>query len=167
MTHADIDRELADWPDELREAEWQRRIEAVLFASSSPVSREALERVVGQGVAVEGVIDGLRIALAARPYEIAETPEGWLIRTKSEYANVIKAAANLTERALPFNEMEMAVLAAIACNQPIDRAGLREIFGREISRDLLNRLRFRELIANGPRAPRPGAHIHYNRRVFD
>lgn len=154
---ARFDRELANWPEDVRVAEWQRRIEAVLFASATPVARDALLRVIGQGASLEVLMEGLRRELASRPYEIAETPEGWLLRTKSDYAEAIKAAANLPERTLPFSEMEMAVLAAVACNQPIDRAGLKEIFGREVSRDLLNRLRFRDLITNGPRAPRPGA----------
>ena len=49
------------------------------------------------------------------------------------------------------------MLCAIAYHQPIDRAGLKDIFGKEVSRDLLARLRFKELIASGPRSPRPGA----------
>jgi segregation and condensation protein B len=31
------------------------------------------------------------------------------------------------------------------------------MFGKEISRDLLNRLRFKGLIGNGPKSPRRGA----------
>ena len=42
-----LDRELADLPPELRWHEWMRRIEAVLFASATPVAREDLARVVG------------------------------------------------------------------------------------------------------------------------
>jgi len=53
--------------------------------------------------------------------------------------------------------MEMAVLCAVAYHQPIDRAGLADIFGKEVSRDLLARLRYKDLIVSGPRSPRPGA----------
>lgn len=42
-----FDRELEDLPQELRWREWMGRIEAVLFASASPVGREDLARVVG------------------------------------------------------------------------------------------------------------------------
>ena len=41
--------------------------------------------------------------------------------------------------------------------RPVDRAGLADIFGKEVSRDLLSRLRYKNLIASGPRPPRPGA----------
>lgn len=39
----------------------------------------------------------------------------------------------------------MGVLCAIAYHQPIDRAGLADIFGKEINRDLLGRLRYKNL----------------------
>jgi len=42
-----FDRELDDLPRELRWREWMGRIEAVLFASASPVGREDLARLVG------------------------------------------------------------------------------------------------------------------------
>ncbi|MDZ7573452.1 MAG: SMC-Scp complex subunit ScpB, partial [Pseudotabrizicola sp.] len=46
---------------------------------------------------------------------------------------------------------------AIAFHQPISRDGLKEIFGKEISRDLIGRLADRDLIGTGPREPRRGA----------
>jgi hypothetical protein len=42
-----FDAELAELPQELRWREWMGRVEAVIFASPTPVSREALARVVG------------------------------------------------------------------------------------------------------------------------
>ena len=60
----ELDRELAVLPPELRWREWMRRIEAVLFASSAPVAREDLARVVGQGASVDLLI-GLAMLFAA------------------------------------------------------------------------------------------------------
>ena len=80
-----------------------------------------------------------------------------MFRTKTQFSDAIKAAADLGEQTLSFTEMEMGVLCATAYHQPIDRAGLKDIFGKEVSRDLLARLRDRDLIASGPRSPRPGA----------
>ncbi|WP_342747983.1 SMC-Scp complex subunit ScpB [Celeribacter persicus] len=76
--------------------------------------------------------------------------------TRAQFADAIKAAANLGEQSLAFTEIEMGVLCAIAYHQPIDRAGLAVIFGKEVSRDLLARLRYKDLITSGPRSPRPG-----------
>ena len=157
--HADteLDRELEDLPADLRWREWMRRIEAVLFASASPVPRADLARVVGQGASVEKLIEDIQAELVGRPYELALVPGGWMFRTKTQFADAIKAAADLGDQSLAFTEMEMGVLCAIAYHQPIDRAGLKDIFGKDVSRDLLARLRFKELIASGPRAPRAGA----------
>jgi segregation and condensation protein B len=154
---ADIDRELEDLPHELRWREWMRRIEAVLFASASPVPREDLARVVGQGVSVDLLIEDLIADVADRPYEVAVVAGAWMLRTRATYAAVIRAAADVGGQDLDLREFDVAVLAAVAYNQPITRDGLKDIFGKEISRDLIGRLHTQDLIATGPRSPRRGA----------
>ena len=153
----ELDRELPDLPPELRWREWMRRIEAVLFASASPVRRGDLARVVGQGASVELLIEDLVVELADRPYEIACVADAWMFRTRAAYAPAIRAAADVGEQHLDLNEFDVAVLAAVAYHQPITRDGLKDIFGKEISRDLIGRLHTRGLIGTGPRAPRRGA----------
>nr|WP_315901071.1 SMC-Scp complex subunit ScpB [Leisingera daeponensis] len=69
----------------------------------------------------------------------------------------IRAAADAGGQGLDLSEFDVAVLAAIAYHQPVTRDGLKEIFGKEISRDLTGRLHARGLIATGPRSPRRGA----------
>ncbi|MFD1156702.1 SMC-Scp complex subunit ScpB [Roseovarius aestuarii] len=157
--HQDIvfDRELLDLPQDLRWREWMRRIEAVLFASASPVPTGDLAKVIGQGASVDLLIEDLAVELSERPYEIARVTEGWMLRTRAVYAPAIRAAADLGDQELDLREFDVAVLAAIAYHQPITREGLKDIFGKEISRDLIGRLHARDLIATGPRAPRRGA----------
>lgn len=152
-----LDRELSDLPPDLRWREWMRRIEAVLFASAAPVTREDLARVVGQGVSIDLLIADLAADLAARPYEVARIGGAWTLRTRAAYAPAIRAAADVAGQGLDLSEFDLAVLAAIAFHQPIGREGLKEIFGKEISRDLIGRLSERTLIATGPREPRRGA----------
>jgi segregation and condensation protein B len=153
----DLDRELADLPPELRWREWMRRVEVVLFASASPVSRDALGRVVGQAASVDLLVEDLSADLTERPYEIACVADAWMLRSRTAYAPVIRAAATVSDQALDLNEFDVAVLAAIAYHQPVTRDGLKDIFGKEISRDLIGRLHARKLIATGPRSPRRGA----------
>jgi segregation and condensation protein B len=134
-----------------------RRIEAVLFASGTPVARDDLARVVGQGASVDLLIEDLAVDLEGRPYEVAQVGAGWMLRTRSAYASAIRAAADVGAQALNLSEFDLAVLAAIAFHQPISREGLKDIFGKEISRDLIGRLSERGLIGTGPREPRRGA----------
>jgi len=156
-----LDRGLEDLPQDVRWRTWMGRIEAVLFASATPVSREALQKVVGQGVSVDLLIDDLRNELAGRAFEIASVADAWMMRTKVQFAEAIRAAADPGDQGMEFTEYEMAVLATIAYHQPISRAGLKEVFGKDINRDLIGRLYAKDLIATGPRSPKRGAPYTY------
>ncbi|KZX97697.1 MULTISPECIES: SMC-Scp complex subunit ScpB [unclassified Sulfitobacter] len=153
----ELDRELSDLPPELRWREWMRRIEAVLFASASPVPREDLARIVGQGTSVDLLVEDLAADLEGRAFEIAMVAGGWMFRTRPAYAPAIRAAADVGDQLLDLNEFDVAILAAIAYHQPITRDALKDVFGKEISRDLIGRLHAYGLIGTGPRAPRRGA----------
>jgi len=137
------------------------RIEAVLFASATPVSREALQNVVGQGASVDLLIEDLRADLAGRAFEISSVADAWMMRTRSQFAEAIRAAADLGDQGMEFTPYEMAVLATIAYHQPISRAQLKEVFGKDINRDLIGRLYAKDLIATGPRSPKRGAPYTY------
>ena len=93
------------------------RVEAVLFASASPVSREDLARVVGQGASVEMLIEDIQAELTGRPYELAQVAGGWMFRTRPQFADAIKTTADLGDQSLAFTEMEMGVLCK-RCTDP-------------------------------------------------
>lgn len=134
-----------------------RRVEAVLFASASPVPRDDLARVVGERVSVDLVIADLAAELEGRAFDVVKVSDGWMFRTRPAYAPVIKAAADVGDQLMDLNAFDVAVLAAIAYHQPITRDGLKDIFGKDISRDLIGRLHTHNLIGTGPRSPRRGA----------
>ena len=154
---AEFDRDLSGLPPEQRWREWMRRIEAVLFASATPVARDDLARVVGQGASVDLLIEDLVMDLEGRPYQVARVGAGWILTTRAVYGPVIRAAADVGGQDLTLSEFDLAVLAAIALHQPISREGLKEIFGKDISREVIGRLAERALIGTGPREPRRGA----------
>ncbi len=156
-----LDRELADRPAELRWREWMGRVEAVIFASSAPVSREMLARVVGEGCSVELIIDDIRNELRARPYELINVAGGWQLRTRKNFADAIRTATGPGEPGSMLSHSEMLVLMCIAYFQPITRGELGKFFGKEISRDVIGHLRALAFIGSGPRAPQPGAPYTY------
>lgn len=161
MAEGAFDRELKDLPQAQRWRTWMARIEAVLFASRAPVGRDSLALVVGQGASVELLIEDLAADLAERPYDVTRVGDAWTLRSRPRYADVIRAAADIGAQRVDLNEFEVAVLAAIAYHQPLSRDGLKDIFGKNISRDLIARLQAQELIATGPRSPRAGAPYTY------
>jgi segregation and condensation protein B len=160
--HAEpLDLDLADLPPEARWREWMGRVEAVIFASPEPVGRAALARVVGRDCNLDLIIDDIRAELRDRPYELVAVAGGWQHRTKTRFAETIRAATGLGETTCPLSQSENLVLMCIAYYQPITRGELATFFGREVSRDLIGHLRSLGFIASGPRSPTPGAPYTY------
>ncbi|WLS00711.1 SMC-Scp complex subunit ScpB [Shinella sumterensis] len=157
-----LDRELADLPPEMRWREWMLRVEAVIFASAEPVSRETLARVVGRDCSIDLLIDDLLEELRSRPYEIVAVAGGWQHRTHSRFAaSILASQAPTRGGAAALSDFEAMILMAIAYFQPITRSDLSKIFGKEISRDTIATLRNANFLASGPRSPTPGAPYTY------
>lgn len=157
-----LDRELEHLPPELRWREWMLRVEAVVFASSEPVSRETLGRVVGRNCSIDLLIDDLREELRTRPYDIVAVAGGWQHRTRPPYAEAIRASAAPTRSAAAsLSEFEATVLMTVAYLQPVTRGELSNMFGKDVSRDTIGALRGAGFITSGPRSPTPGAPYTY------
>lgn len=140
---------------------WMGRIEAAVFSSATPLSTQELGRLVGEGVSVDLVIADIQAELTERPYALVPVADGWMMRTRAQFAQAIRVVADVGAQVLDLSEFEMTVLAAIAYHQPLTRAGLKDIFGKDISRDLVGRLGAQGLITTGPRSPRAGAPYTY------
>ncbi|NTH68664.1 SMC-Scp complex subunit ScpB [Agrobacterium rhizogenes] len=157
-----FDRELEDLPSGLRWREWMLRVEAVIFASAEPVSRETLARVVGRDCSIDLLIDDLIAELGDRPYELVSVAGGWQHRTRPRFAETIRASSAPTRGgAAEFSEFEAMVLMAVGYFQPVTRSELSKIFGKEVSRDTIAALRGAGFLASGPRSPSPGAPYTY------
>jgi segregation and condensation protein B len=153
----DFDRALSDLPQPLRWREYMMRVEAVIFAASQPVSRETLSALIGSDCNLDLIIADIRDELRSRPYELVDVAGGFQHRTRRAYGEVIRASGTVATPAVDLAALEKLVLTAVAYFQPVTRAGLGDILGRNISRDVIAALRGADLIATGPRSPQPGA----------
>ena len=161
-TPLSFDAELKQLPPELRWREWMGRVEAVIFASSEPVGRDVLAKVVGRECNLDLIIDDIRAELTGRPYELVSVAGGWQHRTRKNFAEAIQVAIGLGgDDPKPLSQSEQLVLLCIGYFQPITRGELGQFFGREISRDTIGHLRRLGFIAAGPRSPQPGAPYTY------
>jgi segregation and condensation protein B len=157
----EFDVEFDDLPPQARWREWMGRVEAVIFASPKPVSRETLARVVGSGCNLELLIEDIRDELRGRPYELVAVAGGFQHRTRRAFGDVIRASGVAGQSGAPLSQHEVMVLTVIGYFQPVTRGELSEFLGREISRDTIAGLRDDGLIAAGPRSPQPGAPYTY------
>ncbi len=157
----DFDRELADMPPELRWRDWKARIEAVLFAAAKPVTRDVLARVIGRDCALELLLDDLMEDLRGRPIQLVRAGESFALHTRPAFGPAVRVAFDIPADAKELTKLEAGVLMAIAMFQPVTRGDISEMFGREISRDLIVALREEGLIAAGPRSPKVGEPYAY------
>ena len=108
-----------------------RVIEAVIFASSEPVSTHNLEKHLPEGVGIDEVL-----SLVAGRYgddsgiELRKVGTAWAFRTKPEIASLMMVE-KVTERTLSRAALE--TLAIIAYHQPVTRAEIEKIRGVSIS----------------------------------
>src|SRR5271163_4094122 len=156
----ELDLDLEDLPAPARWREWMGRVEAVIFASSEPVVRESLARVVGKACNLDLIIDDIRNELSGRPYELVSVAGAWSFRTKLGFGDAIRTAIGGPQKT-ELSRSNALVLMAIAYFQPITRGELSQFLGREVSRDVIASVRGEGLIAAGPRSPSPGAPYAY------
>lgn len=154
-----FDPELENLPPEVRWREWMGRVEALIFASPEPVPREKLAELVGPNCKLDDLIADIQGELRARPYELVFVAGGWQHRTRPRYADAVRGAGRAGMPAL--NRSENLIVTAIAYLQPVTRLELSRLVGKEVSRDLIGRLKRLGLVAAGPRVPAPGAPLTY------
>lgn len=137
-----FDAELSDLPLAARRREWMLRVEAVIFASASPVPREALVRLVGESCKFDDLIADLKEELRARPYDLVFVAGGYALRTKTRFAPAIKIAhPSRAGEGADLTRTENFALTAIAYLQPVTRGEISRLAGREIGRDVIAALK--------------------------
>lgn len=156
-----FDRDLPDLPPDARWREWMNRVEAVIFAASAPVGADVLGSLVGRDCDIERLIEDIRRELRTRPYDLVHVAGGFQHRTRPAYADAIRLATGGADKMLGLSQTQAVVLMTIAYSQPVTRAELSSIIGREVSRDLIAQLRHVDFITSGPRSPLPGAPYTY------
>lgn len=119
-----------------------RRSGAIL-AARDPVPRAALARLVGASCNLDALIEDIAAELRSRPYVFVFVAGGWQMRTRSHYAEAIRAANDGATRAAGAPELtptELLTLSAIANLQPATRAEVSRMAGKEVIQGVEKRL---------------------------
>ncbi len=61
------------------------RVEALIFATAEPVTRETLAVLVGRDCSIDLLIDDIRDELRDRPYDLVSVAGGWQHRTRPRF----------------------------------------------------------------------------------
>ncbi|AQS41409.1 MAG: Chromosome segregation and condensation protein ScpB [Candidatus Tokpelaia hoelldobleri] len=114
-----------------------RMAEALVFASSEPVSVKALEERLPEGANIAAVVQELAAHYGARGVQLVKLGEAYAFRTAPDLAFL---CAREEESKRKLSRAAQEVLAIIAYHQPVTRAELEEIRGVEPARGTLDLL---------------------------
>ncbi len=115
----------------------QRLLEAILFASSEPLTVDALAARMPEGSDIPGLLQEIRDIYANRGVNLTPVEGRWCFRTAPDLSSKFHIEQKV-ERKLTRAAVE--TMAIIAYHQPVTRAEIEEIRGVAISKGTLDNL---------------------------
>lgn len=139
-------------------AEQERMVEAILFASSEPVTVAELTARMPHGCDAAEALAYLRRRYEGRGVALLRVGDAWAFRTAPDLGYLMQKES-IESRKLSRAAVE--TLAIIAYHQPVTRAEIEEIRGVAVSRGTVDQLLELEWIRFGRRRMTPGRPVTF------
>ncbi len=139
-------------------AEQERMVEAILFASATPVSLQEMAARMPHGCDPGAAVAALARRYEGRGVRVQRVGEAWAMRTAPDLG-FLMAREVVEERKLSRAAIE--TLAIIAYHQPVTRTEIEEIRGVSVSRGTVDQLLELEWIRLGRRRMSPGRPVTF------
>ncbi len=146
----------------MEERELKSTVEAILFASGTPVETEKISQALFvPAEKVCAVCDGLKAEYERdnRGFRIVRLRDSYQMCTVDKYAEPIRMVMDL-KRNTPLSQAAMEALAVIAYNQPVTKAFVEQVRGVDCS-GVVSNLVARQLIEEKGRLELPGKPLLY------
>ena len=143
-------------PDDLREQ--LRMVEAILFASSEPVSDKILLDRLPDGADLKVLMNELQQAYETRGVNVVKIGGNWAFRTADDLSFILQKEAVETKK---LSRAALVVLAIIGYHQPVTRAEIEEIRGVATSKGTLDVLMETGWVKMRGRRKTPGRPVTY------
>lgn len=140
------------------QAEQERMVEAMLFASAEPISLADMAARMPHGCDPAEALVTLRRRYEGRGVEITRVGDGWAIRTAADLGFLMRREVNESRK---LSRAAIETLAIIAYHQPVTRAEIEEIRGVQVSRGTIDQLLELEWIRLGRRRMTPGRPVTF------
>ena len=114
-----------------------RILEAVLFAAAEPLDTATLAARLPEGTELEPLLSELSSHYENRGVRLVKVGNKWALRTAPDVAPFLRLE---TESSRKLSQAAIETLAVIAYHQPITRAEVEEIRGRQLSKGTLDTL---------------------------
>jgi segregation and condensation protein B len=137
--------------------EFQRAVEATLFASAEPLAPEEIARHAGEGD-LKAALTELAEDYAGRGIELVERGGKWHFQTAPDLAHLLRRTREEMRR---LSRAATETLAIIAYHEPVSRAEIESIRGVQISKGTLDVLMEAGWVRPAGRREGPGRPLLY------
>ena len=139
-------------------SEQERMVEALLFATSEPMSVKALNDRMPFGCDAAEALVLLRKRYEGRGVNVVKVGDAWAIRTTADLSFLMQKEMVETRK---LSRAAIETLAIVAYHQPATRAEIEEIRGVSVSRGTVDQLIELEWIRFGRRRMSPGRPVTF------
>jgi segregation and condensation protein B len=130
-----------------------RVLEAMLFASSAPLTLNAMRDRLPENADVGGMLMELQQTYAGRGVALIDLDGSWAFRTASDLGDALQVTRDVKRK---MSRAAMETLAIVAYHQPVTRAEIENIRGVETNRGTLDVLMEAGWVRPGKRRETPG-----------
>ena len=138
--------------------EQQRMVEAILFASSTPVTVAELKNRMPQGSDPVFALDELKVQYSSRGVNLVKVGDGWAMRTSADLSFLMRKETIETRK---LSRAAVETLAIIAYQQPVTRLEIEEVRGVGVSKGTVDLLLEMDWIKFGRRKMTPGRPVTF------
>ncbi|WP_412505476.1 SMC-Scp complex subunit ScpB [Roseovarius sp. SYSU LYC5161] len=139
-------------------AEQERMCEAILFATSEPVTTQEMEARMPHGCDAADAMAHLRERYEGRGVNVVKVGDAWAIRTAADLGFLMHKETVETRK---LSRAAIETLAIVAYHQPVTRAEIEEIRGVSVSRGTVDQLLEMDWIRIGRRKMTPGRPVTF------
>ncbi len=115
----------------------ERMVEALIFASETPLGEDEIAARLPQEADVPAILERLAAFYAGRGFGLVKVAGGWQFRTAPDLAWLLRREDHERRR---LSRAALETLAIIAYHQPVTRAEIEEIRGVSLSKGTLDLL---------------------------
>lgn len=139
-------------------SETSQKIEALIFASSKPVSENEIKKRLDIHEDISEVMSNLETAYQHRGINLKKISNKWIFLTNTEVSEIFHEKKEIQKR---LSKQAIETLAIIVYHQPVTRAEIEEIRGVAFGTNTLEILMELNWVKPGGRKDVPGRPIQY------
>jgi len=137
-------------------SETSQKIEALIFASSKPISEKEIQKRLDLHEDISEVMSNLEDAYQHRGINLKKISKGWIFLTNTEVSDIFHEKREVQKR---LSKQAIETLAIIVYHQPITKAENESIRGVNIGQGIFDQLMELGWLAPGGRKEVPGRPI--------